>query len=70
MVKALGAEHRLLNAVLDFALEEDSILAGLHLGGINSQMGPALQHLILEVLKSVLASLVEHAQVALADGGP
>ena len=33
-------------------------------------MGPALQHLVLEVLLRVLATLEEHCEVLLANCGP
>ena len=71
LLKAVSAIYRVLDIVLDFGEKEDSVLTcRVQRRRVHRVMGPALQHLVLEVLLRVLATLEEHCEVLLANCGP
>ena len=71
LLKAVSAIYRVLDIVLDFGEKEDSVLTcRVQRRRVHRVMSPALQHLVLEVLLRVLATLEEHCEVLLANCGP
>lgn len=66
--QSLRTRHGLLYAVLDLSKQEHSIFACVKSRGVHGKVSPTAEHLVLEMLKSVLTSLVEHRHILFGNG--